>query len=78
MCSYAIKRNTSEVYLLYPQFRYEDVDNSYPVANIKVADGDIKIHFVRLQFIFEDDEEYTKAQLKKVIEEILDIEEKVV
>lgn len=75
MCSYAIKRNTSEVYLLYPQFRYEDIDNSYPVANIKVADGDIKIHFVRLPFIFEDDEEHTKAQLKKVIEEILDIGE---
>lgn len=75
MCSYALKSNTSEVYLLYPQFRYEDLDSSYPVAKIKVGGGEIHVHFVRLPFIFEDDEQHTKAQLKKTIEEILGISE---
>ena len=75
VCSYAMKRNTSEVYLLYPQFRFEEVDGSYPVANIPVKGGGIHIHFVRLPFIFEQDEQHTKEQLKKVIEKILEIQD---
>lgn len=73
MCSYAMKRRASEVYLLYPQFRFEEVDESRPVANITEG-GDIHIHFVRLPFIFEQNEQHTKEQLKKVIEEMLELE----
>ncbi len=71
VCEYARKRGASEVYLLYPQYRFEEVDSSYPVATSKGAGGDIFIHFVRLPFIFEEDETMTKNALRSVIKEIL-------
>lgn len=75
VCEYARKRNISDVYLLYPMFRYEEKEPSYPIGKSQGASGDINIHFVRLPFIFEDDEEKVKGQLKQVIEEILDLKE---
>lgn len=71
VCEYARKRNISDVYLLYPMFRYEEKEPTYPIGKSQGASGDINIHFVRLPFIFEDDEEKVKGQLKQVIEEIL-------
>lgn len=73
VCEYARKRGASEVYLLYPQFRFEDVDTSYPVAKSSGVGGDIFIHFVRLPFIFEEDIEQTKTNLRNVITDILGI-----
>lgn len=72
VCEYARKRNISDVYLLYPMFRYEEKEPYYPTGR---SDGalDICVHFVRLPFIFEDDEEKVKGQLKQVIEDILDL-----
>lgn len=71
VCEYARKRGASQVYLLYPQFRFEDVDTSYPVARSSGVGGDIYIHFVRLPFVFEEDMEQSKNNLRKVIMEIL-------
>ena len=73
VCEYARKRGASEVYLLYPQFRFEPEDTSYPIAKSTGAGGDIHIHFVRLPFIFEEDEQQTKELLRKVVTEILGI-----
>lgn len=74
VCEYARKRNISDVYLLYPMFRYEEKEPTYPIGKSQGASGDINIHFVRLPFIFEDDEDKVKGQLKQVIEEILGLE----
>ncbi|MGO4972405.1 McrC family protein [[Clostridium] aminophilum] len=74
VCEYARKRNITDVYLLYPMFRYEENEPSHPIGKSQGASGDINIHFVRLPFIFEDDEEKVKMQLKKVIEDILQLE----
>jgi len=74
VCEYARKRDVSDVYLLYPQFRYEDVDTSMPVAISKGNGGDINIHFVRLPFIFEDDEQSVRDMLTGVIEKILELQ----
>ncbi len=73
VCEYARKRGATDVYLLYPQFRFEDVDTSYPVAKSSGAGGDIFIHFVRMPFIFEEDIEQTKSSLKNVISDLLGI-----
>lgn len=73
VCEYARKRNISDVYLLYPMFRYEEKEPTYPIGKSQGASGDINIHFVRLPFIFEDDETKVKEQLKQVIEDILEL-----
>lgn len=73
VCEYARKRNITDVYLLYPMYRYEEKEPAYPTGKSQGASGNINIHFVRLPFIFEDDEEKVKSQLKQVIEEILNL-----
>ena len=74
VCEYARKRGASDVYLLYPQFRFEDVDTSFPIAKSGGAGGDIFIHFVRLPFIFEEDETQVKNNLTTVIKSILGVD----
>lgn len=73
VCEYARKRNISDVYLLYPMFRYEENEPHFPIGKSQGATGDINIHFVRLPFIFEDNEAKVKRQLRDVICSILDI-----
>lgn len=75
VCEYARKRDISDVYLLYPMFRYEENEPTYPIGKSQGASGDINIHFVRLPFIFEEDETKTKNMLRNVIEEILELKE---
>lgn len=75
VCEYARKRNVSDVYLLYPQFRYEENEPYFPVGNSQGALGNINIHFIRLPFVFEDDEQKTKKLLTEVIKKILRIDE---
>lgn len=67
---YARKRDIEDVYLLYPMYRYEEKENEFPVAVSESPSGDINVHFIRLPFIFEEDEEKTKQQLIEVIEQI--------
>lgn len=72
VCEYARKRGTSDVYLLYPMFRAEYENEPYfPIGRSLGEFGDINIHFVRLPFIFEDDEDKLKEQLAEVIRSIL-------
>lgn len=71
VCEYARKRNISDVYLLYPMFRYEENEPHFPIGKSQGATSDITIHFVRLPFVFEEDEQKIKLQLTDVITRIL-------
>lgn len=74
MVTYAWKRGVKDVYLLYPMFRFEEAEPTYPYAVCESPDGNINIHFIRMPFIFEEDEEKTKQQLTYVIKSIFGIE----
>lgn len=76
VCEYARKRNITDVYLLYPMFRYEENEPTFPMGKSKGNQGVINIHFIRLPFVFEEDEERTKQMLKNVILDIFNIEER--
>lgn len=67
VCEYARKRNVSDVFLLYPQFRYEDIDSVKPIGKSLGRGGNIDIHFVRMPFIFEHNTEKTYTMLRQVI-----------
>lgn len=69
MLTYAWKRAVKDVYLLYPMFRYEELEPEFPYAVCESPSGNINIHFIRLPFIFEEDGN-TEEQLKKVIKKI--------
>lgn len=71
VCEYARKRNISDVFLLYPMYRYEDPEPHYPVGKSQSASGEINIHFIRLPFVFENDINQVKNQLTTVIKEIV-------
>ena len=74
IAEYAVKRGLNDGYLLYPLFRKEDLEPSVPNLIQKITiDGlehSITIHLVRLPFVFEDDIEKVKNNLKTVIESI--------
>lgn len=72
---YAYKRNLKEGYLLYPIFRYEDLDQPQKVTlkgSITVNDEkhSIDVHVLRIPFIFEVDEEETVRRLFSCINTI--------
>lgn len=68
---YARKRNIEDVYLVYPMYRYEEREKDFPIAISKSPSGDINIHFIRLPFVFEkDNEENITLQLTEVIKSI--------
>lgn len=73
VCEYARKRNISDVYLLYPMFRYEEKEPTFPIGKSKGEQGIINVHFIRLPFVFEEDEDRTKQMLREVILDIFDI-----
>lgn len=71
--TYARKRCVEDVYLLYPMFRYEENESYFPLGIDKGERGDLKpvrIHFIRVPFVFEDDVEYTKMKLTRVIKQL--------
>ena len=72
--TYARTRQVKDVYLLYPLFRYEDIEPDNPIGiNTTVTGTDpVNVHLIRLPFVFEDDVEATKEKLAKVILEIFD------
>ena len=72
--TYARTREVKDVYLLYPLFRYEDIEPDNPIGiNTTVTGTDpVNVHLIRLPFVFEDDVEATKEKLAKVILEIFD------
>lgn len=72
--TYARTRQLENVYLLYPMFRYEDF-NDEPVVGInKYIDKThpIKVHLIRLPFVFEDDETATINALTTTLRKIFD------
>lgn len=73
MVTYAWKRGAKDVYLLYPMFRFEEAEPTFPCAVCESPAGNINIHFIRMPFIFEEDEEKTKNQLISVIHQIFEI-----
>ena len=76
VCEYARKRGLSDVYLLYPQYRFEEIDDIRPMG-VSKSNGnglDINIHFVRLPFIFEEDDNKTKEQLAGIIKELFHLD----
>lgn len=73
VCEYARKRNISDVYLLYPLYRYEENEPHFPVGKSLGASGEIYIHFIRLPFIFEEEGQKLKNQLTEVIKQIFNI-----
>lgn len=75
VCEYARKRNINDVYLLYPMFRYEDQEPDFPVGVSEDGNGNINVHFIRLPFVFEEDEEKVKLMLTDVILDILGLKE---
>ena len=70
---YARKRGIDDVYLIYPMYRYEEKEPEFPIAISESPSGDINVHFIRIPFIFEEDEDNTKDQLAYVIKSIFDI-----
>lgn len=73
ICEYARKRNVADVYLLYPMYRYEETEPFYPVGKSQDANGSINIHFVRMPFIFEENEDCLKQQLRNVIVDVMNL-----
>lgn len=70
---YARKRGIDDVYLIYPMYRYEEKEPEFPIAISESPSGDINVHFIRIPFIFEEDEDNTKDQLAYVIKSVFDI-----
>lgn len=70
--TYARTRGLQDVYLLYPMFRYEENEpkNPYGINLTPVGDNPIRVHLVRLPFVFEKDEEKTKQCLVKAIQNL--------
>jgi len=70
--TYARTRQVKDVYLLYPLFRYEDIEPDNPIGiNTTVSGTDpVRVHLIRIPFVFEDDIEETKEKLTKVILDI--------
>ena len=67
--AYARTRKLKDVYLLYPLFRFEELESNSPIGVNRTVFGDdpINVHLVRLPFVFEDDVEKTKANLRQAI-----------
>ena len=73
--TYASKLKTDKAYLLYPTFRFEDIETKLPIMKSRFKDKDgaekeINIHVVRMPFVFEDDLDRVKNNLKQVIEQV--------
>lgn len=75
VCEYARKRNISDVFLLYPMYRYEEAEPHFPIGKSQGASGDINIHFIRLPFVFEEDTDQIKQQLADVIKDIFGLKD---
>ena len=71
---YARKRDVEDVYLLYPMYRHEDIEKDFPVAPSESPKGNINVHFIRLPFVFEEDEDATREKLAEVIKRVFGVE----
>ena len=53
--------------IAFTMYRYEDPEPYYPIGKSQSDSGDIRIHFIRLPFIFEEDEKRVREELTNVI-----------
>jgi 5-methylcytosine-specific restriction endonuclease McrBC regulatory subunit McrC len=69
---YAHRRGLKEGYLLYPVYRFEDLEHP-PKVLLKgyiIVDGEkhyIDVYIIRIPFVFEEDVEQTKTSLSKIL-----------
>ncbi len=69
---YAHRRGLKEGYLLYPVYRFEDLEQP-PKVLLKgyiIVDGEkhyIDVYIIRIPFVFEEDVERTKSSLSKIL-----------
>lgn len=69
---YAHRRGLKEGYLLYPVYRFEDLEQP-PKVLLKgyiIVDGEkhyIDVYIIRIPFVFEEDVEQTKSSLSKIL-----------
>ena len=76
--SYAVKRGVDKAYLLYPLYRKEENEpDMVTLQQVIKSDEDsieslkvISVYLVRLPFVFEDDIDKVKNNLKQAIEGI--------
>ena len=72
---YAHRRGLKEGYLLYPVYRFEDLEQP-PKVLLKgyiIVDGErhyIDVYIIRIPFVFEEDTEQTKLLLSKMLSNI--------
>lgn len=55
-------------------YRYEEKEEEFPVAVSESPSGDINVHFIRMPFIFEEDEDRTRQQLTDAIKVVFSIQ----
>ena len=69
---YAFKRGLREGYLLYPVYRFEDLNlpQKIQLKGYIIVDGvryGIDVYVIRIPFVFEDNIEETKEMLSKTL-----------
>ena len=76
--SYAVKNGVDKAYLLYPLYRKEENEPGMVMLNELIQEGGnspdslktISVYLVRLPFVFEDDVEKVKENLRQAIQNI--------
>ena len=69
MYAYASKRGLDKVYLLYPQFRLEEPNDTPLIMThrLKEEGKTVRIYALRIPFVFNDDDSKTIENLRKVL-----------
>ena len=69
---YARKQGVKDVYLLYPMFKGEDVEpyNPYGISDDKTGFNKINVHFIRVPFVFEENQEAFKQKIGNAISKV--------
>ena len=70
---YASHRDLEDVYLLYPMYRFEEVEpHDVILVRESVSNKQINVHVVRIPFIFENDDKHTKRNIRDTIYKIFE------
>lgn len=73
--AYASNRGLNDVYLLYPQYRYEELEPEHIVFKQRVHHENntyiINVHALRIPFVFEDESDISLQKLKDALLKIL-------
>lgn len=71
MSAYAAKKQIDDCYLLYPMYKNETLETDFPVLeNVEIIDSTVKIiriHLLRIPFVFENDPTITYKMLDKLL-----------